>query len=76
MTTRPAGSMVIRLPLPVNLLDHAVVAAVDGDLGSGGGGEDGAGDGADHGGDSVGGDLGAEEVFRFILLHGHAVALG
>jgi len=34
-------------------LDHAVVAAVDGDLGSGGdGGEDGSGDGAEHGRDS------------------------
>ena len=57
-------------------LDDAVVAAVDGDLGAGGGGEDGAGYGADHGGDSRGGDFGAEEVFGFILLHGHAVAFG
>ncbi len=57
-------------------LNHAVVAAVDGDLGAGGGAEDGAGDGGDHGGDSRGGDLSAEEVFRFVFLDGHAVALG
>jgi hypothetical protein len=57
-------------------LNYAVVAAVDGDLGAGGGGEDGASDGADHGGDSRGGDLSAEEVFRFVFLDGHAVALG
>ena len=57
-------------------LNHAIVAAVDGDLGTGGGGEDGAGDGADEGGDSWGCDLGAEEVFGFILLHGHTIALG
>ena len=57
-------------------LDHAVVSTIDGDLGAGGGGEDGAGDGADEGGDAGGGDLGAEEVFGFVLLHGHAVALG
>lgn len=56
--------------------DHAVVAAVDGDLGAGGGAEDGARDGGDHGGDAGGGDLGAEEVFGFVFLDGHVVALG
>ena len=55
-------------------LNHAVVAAVDGDLGSGGGAEDGAGDGGDHGGDAGRGDLGAEEVLCFVFLDGHAVA--
>ena len=44
-------------------------------MGAGGGGEDGAGDGADESGDAGGSDLGAEEVFSFILLHSHPVAL-
>lgn len=57
-------------------LNHAVVSAVDWDLGAGGGVEDGAGDGADHGGDAGGGDFGVEEVFGFVFLDGHAVALG
>jgi|MEHZ01.3.fsa_nt_MEHZ010835671.1_2 hypothetical protein len=57
-------------------LNHTVVTAVDGDLGTGGGGEDGAGDGADHGSNSRGGDLNTEQVFSLIFLHGHAVALG
>ena len=58
------------------MLDHPVVSSVDGDLGAGGGVEDGAGDLADHGGDAGGGDLGAKEIFRFVFLDGHAVALG
>lgn len=57
-------------------LDHAIIPAVDGDLGTGGGVEDGAGDLADHGGDAGGGDFGAEEVFGFVFLDAHAVALG